>query len=165
MTEDEPGAAEPPRLVRLAARLLVLTAIRLALGLAGLAGARVAGADSGPAWAAFAFGAGVSAVLLIGDRRGALRSSVAPEPVPLGAGRTPLLRAAAAGLFPSTIGVSALAAVALAADPVLAALLAGVLGGMALAGVASLIGILVSERHEGAVLYASGRRLFSGPRR
>jgi hypothetical protein len=164
MTEQEPRAAEPPRLVPLAARLLALTAVRLALGLIGLAAAQAAGAEASAAGAAFAFGAGVSAAVLISDRRGLLRGQTDPAPAPAGAARASLLRAVAAGLFPSTVGVAALAAVALAANAVLAALLAGVLAGMALAGVAGLIGVVAWQQRAGAVLYASGRSLYRKPR-
>ena len=55
---------------------------------------------------------------------------------------------ALAGLFPSTVGVSILAASALAFDARLAAVLAGFLAGMGLASLAHAARLLAWERRE-----------------
>jgi hypothetical protein len=62
--------------------------------------------------------------------------------------------------------VTVFAVAALAADPVLAALMAGILAGMAVATVVGLTRIVVSERAEGVRYYGElyGKRIFSSPR-
>lgn len=56
-------------------------------------------------------------------------------------------------VLPSTVGVALFTAVALLFDPVLAGLLAGILGGMALMTLVSLLQIVMFERRLGGVLY------------
>jgi hypothetical protein len=68
--------------------------------------------------------------------------------LPPGAVAAPLHRVLAVGLWPSTLGVAVFAVASLAADAVLAALMAGILAGMAVATVISLARIVVSVRAE-----------------
>jgi hypothetical protein len=147
-------------------RLAALAAVRGAAGLACLAAAVAVGADGRPALAAFALGAAGAAALLVSDRRSRLLGSPRIEPLPADAGAAPFRHAVAVALWPSTIGVAVFAVASLAADTVLAALLAGILAGMAVASVISLSRIVVTERGEGVRYYGEfrGRRLFSSPR-
>jgi hypothetical protein len=154
------------RVFSITRRLGALAAVRGAAGLACFAAALAAGADSRPALAAFALGASGSAALLVSDRRSRFLGPPRVESLPPGAGVAPLHRAVAAGLWPSTLGVTVFAVVALAADAVLAALMAGILAGMAVATVIGLARIVVSERAEGVRYYGElhGKRIFSSRR-
>jgi hypothetical protein len=57
-------------------------------------------------------------------------------------------------MLPSTAGVAILAAVSLAFEPLLAAVLAGVLAGMGVVSLASWVEVVLWERRAGATLYA-----------
>ena len=126
------------RVQSLRLRLLLVAPVRLLLGLVWLVAARAAGAASGPALVAFAVGAFALTFLASNDPRARLRGRGGYEPaeLPAGAQVAPAWQHAAHALFPSTLGVSVLAAIALAFKPELSALLAGVLVGL---GVAALL--------------------------
>jgi hypothetical protein len=152
-----------PRLVPVLTRQLALTTVRLALGALALAGAFLAGAERAPGTAGFAFGAGVTTIMLLSDRRSLLLGRATPEPIPADAERERWQRYVAAGLFPSTVGVSVLAVVSLAFEPVLSAVLAGVLAGMGAAGALGSLQIFEAEQREGLRMFAEagrGNRLF-----
>jgi hypothetical protein len=146
-----------PRLVGLSQRQLVLGPIRLALGGAGFASAIAAGARPAVALLAFVVGAIGAGAVLTGDPRS--RGRALPEPMPLPADFT--LEAwqeiARRGVFPSTVGVAVLTVVALPFDTTLAALLAGILGGMALATAVSWLEYTALERRLGGRLYTERR--------
>ena len=144
----------------------MLAVVRGAAGLACLAAAVAIGADPRPALAAFALGAAGSAALLVSDRRSRFLGAPTVEPLPPGTHAAPFHHAVAAGLWPSTLGVTVLAVAALAADAVLAALMAGILAGMAVASVVSVARIVMSERADDVRYYGEfgGRGLFSSPR-
>jgi len=156
---------EHPRLCRLSTTALLVTPLRIALGCGVLVAARVAGAASTPAALAFGTLAGGTLFVILHDpRRRIWRSrGGAPLPVPLGARfltRTELVRAA---VFPSTVGVTALAAAAIALDnDTLAAGFGGVLAGMGLASLAVAAELLHRERQDGCRYYAEtrGSRVF-----
>jgi hypothetical protein len=146
---------------------LVLTAIRLVLGAAALAGAFLAGVERSAGGAGFAFGAGATALMLLTDRRSLLLGEPTLEPMPADAERETRRRSVTAGLYPSTVGVTLLAAASLAFEPVLSAVLAGVLAGMGVAGIVSAARIVLWERRRRARLYGEagrGKRLFVAPR-
>jgi hypothetical protein len=115
-------------------RALYVTPIRVALGVAWLGAARVAGAPGTGAVLAFAGGAFLIVFTLFNDprsrflRRGEARSAPADASV---AGP---VRQALHATLPSTVGVSALAAVALAFEPTLSAFLGGISTGLGVAG-------------------------------
>jgi hypothetical protein len=155
-TADATGL--PPRLVPLLTRQLALTAVRLSLGASALAGAFLAGVERAPGVAGFAFGAGTTTFMLLSDRRSLLLDWPTPEPIPSDAEHERWHRYVAAGLFPSTIGVGMLAIVSLGFDPVLSAVLAGVLAGMGAAGAVGSLQIFASERRDGLRLFAEGRK-------
>ena len=139
------------RIVHLA---LGLVAVRAALAAAGFAAALAAGAERGPAAVGLAFGAGVTAMALVSDRRWMFGKQPELHPVPDRVEHRGLPRAVAQGLLPSTVVVSVLLAIALGFDPVVAAVLAGVLAGMALAGLVTLADLVVREYREGMLVYA-----------
>jgi hypothetical protein len=132
--------------------------MRLGLGVVELALALAVGDRDPAALLAFALGALAVTVFLASDRRFASRSLDEPAPLPAEAEIIPPLRAALYGLLPSTAGASALALVSLAFEPVLAALLAGVVAGMGIASSASLYAVEAAERGGGGRLYAERRR-------
>src|SRR5262249_48795788 len=116
----------PPQVAASRTRLALVTPLRLALGVAVLAGALAEGAESDVALAAFALGAAFAAFAILGDRRSLLLRREPPEALPQDARLAPAWRAVLDAALPSTVGVAVLAAIALAVgQEVLAALLGG----------------------------------------
>jgi hypothetical protein len=158
-----PEAVGPARVVPLRTHLRVLAPVRAGLGVLALLGALAAGARFWAALLAFVVGAVAGGAFLTGDRRGVRRRLEAPPPLPAASVvEGSWLRVAAAGVVPSTAAVSALAAAAFAFEPTLAASLAGVLAGMALATCVSWADLAARERHLGGTLLVerNGSRLF-----
>jgi hypothetical protein len=164
MPADEPGSTRP-RLVRASTQLLVLTPIRLALGVAGLAAAGLAGVP-GPVALAFAVGALGATIALSADPRYSRDLLGEVPPLPPNPRYASRLEIALAGVFPSTVGVAVLTAVALFFDATLAGLLAGVLAGMAASGFIAWLNLDAIERRHDYRLYVErpGKRVFAGPR-
>ena len=120
-------------------RALLIAPIRLALGVLWLALARIAGAAATPALIAFCVGTLGIVFFAFADPRARLaHGEVDPLPAPAGATLAPRWRQALAAMFPSTIGVSVLAAIALFPSPTLAALLGGVCAGLGIAALLTL---------------------------
>jgi hypothetical protein len=118
-------------------RLLLIGPLRLALGIVWLGAARAVGGSGSAALLAFAAGAFAMAFLVWNDPRARFRHAPSrPEALPAGANVAPAWLHAVHAAFPSTVGVSVLAAVMLAFNPTLTALLAGILAGL---GVAALL--------------------------
>ena len=115
-------------------RALFVTPIRLALGAVWLAAALLGAAPRTGALLAFAGGGLVTVFVLANDPRVRFLPRREPQPAPAGASVASPLRQALAAALPSTVGVSLLAAVALAFQPTLTALLGGVSAGLGLAG-------------------------------
>jgi len=115
-------------------RALLVTPIRLALALVWLLAARLAGAPSAGALLAFGCGAFVTAFSLFNDPRRRFLPRDETRPLPAEARVAPPLRQALGATLPSTVGVSVLAAIALAFQPVLTALLGGISLGLAVGG-------------------------------
>ena len=109
--------------------------LRLALGLAAVLSARLAGASAPGAWLAFATGAFAVVFLLFNDPRARFRRQAEPQPLPADATVATPVRQALRALIPSTAGVSVLAAIALAFQPVLSAFLGGIAVGLGVSGV------------------------------
>jgi hypothetical protein len=152
----------PGPLVELRAFALPIVPVRLVLGLAGLAGARVLGVPPDAALALFAFGAGVFLVASFasGRRRGQFWQRVeAAEPVDPTAQIESRARTLVHAAYPSTIGVSALTAIALPIDAALAAVMAGILGGMAVGGLIFAVQLVLWEEREGVRLLATTKGL------
>jgi hypothetical protein len=115
-------------------RLLLVTPLRLVLGIVFLGAARAVGGASGATLVAFAVGAFAMAFLVPNDPRARLRRGPRePADLPPDAIVAPALLHAVHAALPSTVGVSILAAVTLAFAPTLTALLAGILVGLGLA--------------------------------
>jgi hypothetical protein len=115
-------------------RALWVTPIRVALGLAWLAAARLAGASASGAILAFGGGAFVTAFSLFNDPRRRFLPETEERPFPADAVVAPVVRQALSATLPSTVGVSVLAAIALAFQPALTALLGGISLGLGVAG-------------------------------
>ena len=133
---DRSGA---PALVEARQQALLIAALRSSLALAGLGASIARGLHTGVAFALLAFGATIVLLAVYGGdkrRRSALRFEN-PEPVPADARLESRLRGLAQAAYPSTIGLAALTAFALWPRPALAAVLAGILAGLA---VMSLVG-------------------------
>jgi len=120
-------------------RMLLVIPIRFGLGLLTLVAAVLAGAARGPALLAFVLGLlGIAFTIFNDPRARFLRREVEPLPLPADAVVASRARQAFAATLPSTLGVTALAAIALVPRPVLAALLGGVCAGLGLAALFSL---------------------------
>jgi hypothetical protein len=144
-------------------RLLLITPIRIGLGVALLAAAFVGDVRSGSLGLAFAVGAVFIAVAALADRRSLLLrgADAEPEPLPAGAVRDPPWRVALAAAVPSTIGLALLSVIALAiGNEVLGAVLAGAVAGLGLATAFAIFPLLAWERERAVRLYTGphGRR-------
>ena len=91
---------------------------------------------------------------LADPRRRILARGLEPSPVPPDATFDSNAQLAWSGLLPSSLAVSAFAAVALAFNETLAVLLAGAVAGMGLAGLVGGARITDEERRHGVELYA-----------
>ena len=164
MQRAEPGPGSP-RLVRASTQLLVLTPIRLGLGLAGLGASTLLG-RSGPALLAFGVGTLGATIALSADPRYSRDLLGEVPPLPPDALFVSRREIALRGVFPSTVGVAVLMGIALFFDATLAAVLAGVLGGMAAAGFIAWLNLEAIERRNDYRLYIErpGKRVFAVPR-
>jgi hypothetical protein len=115
-------------------RALYVTPIRVVLGAVWLVAARAAGAPGTGALLAFAGGAFVTVFTLFNDPRSRFLRRADPKNAPAGTTVANPVRQALHATLPSTVGVSALAAVSLAFQPTLAALLGGISAGLGMAG-------------------------------
>ena len=127
------------RLQSVRTRARLVAPLRIAIAAVWLGVSVAAGARTGVAFAAFAVGVVGIAFLALNDPR-ARFTGREPQPLPAGANVVvdPAWRQALSSLFPSTVGLSALAAIAVAPLPVLTALLAGAVAGLGVAAAASL---------------------------
>jgi hypothetical protein len=141
-----------PAVYRLGHQLLALSGLRLALASVGFAASVAAGATARSAGLGVGFGLAASAVGLLTNRRSPLLRRLTVEPLPEQARRTPLAHAVARGLLPSTAGVTLLLVISLAFEPIMAAVLAGILGGMSAVGLLSWLQVTLWERRRGARL-------------
>ncbi len=157
------------RLARLSLAALLVSPVRIALGLVGLAVAVLLDDRATSALVAFGIGAFLMAFAMVADRRGGIFAQRSePEPAPSGAAYESRLELVRRAMMPSTVGVSILAAIAFAAgQPALGALLAGALAGMGLASLVYGAVMAWQERESGAALYLDrrgGRVYTSAPR-
>jgi hypothetical protein len=121
---------------------------------------------SGPAGLAFAVGVVGAAIALSADPRYSRDLLGDVPPVPDRVRHASRLEIAVAGVFPSTVGVVVLTVIALFLDAALAALLSGILAGMAVSGFIAWINLDAIERRNDYRLYLErpGRRVFAEPR-
>ena len=144
-------------------KLLLITPIRLVLGVVLLCVTFVGNVQGRSLGLAFLVGAFFIAFAALVDRRSLLLRArdVEPEPLPAGAVEDPPWRVALAAAIPSTIGLAVLSLVAVGAGKdVLAALLAGGVAGLGVATVIALVSLLGWERERAVRLYTGphGRR-------
>lgn len=160
MTADPISTAGGPRVVRLALRARVLASIRGGLSALGGIAVVLVGAQAETALLGWAVGAVLVSIVLVGDPR--RRRDTAPERLSSDAVPESWAEIARTDVFPSTVGVAVLTLVALTFNAVLAAVMAGILGGMALMTVVSWVQVAVAERRLGGVLHVArgSRRLY-----
>jgi hypothetical protein len=144
----------PPAVYRVVHQRLVLSGIRLALAGVAFAGSIVAGAEGRAAAVGLALGAGICALALVTDRRWLLLGKPTAEPLPQDVRRASLARAVAEGMLPSTVGVAVLAAASLVFEPILSAVLAGVLAGMGIVSLVSCVEVALWERRTDTQVFA-----------
>jgi hypothetical protein len=145
-----------PRLGRLSSITILLAPIRVGCALTVLVPALLLGHKTQVELLAFGLGAVLCAALVLGDPRRRHRRRPELEPLPVRIELQPWQELALTHVYPSTVGVTALGLLALVLEPTLAALLAGVLAGMAAASVVAWLEIISLERRLGARLF--GRR-------
>jgi len=154
-TATEVGA-DAPALVNARVQALLIAGLRLGLAFAAVGLARVRGLDPGPAAGSFALGAGLLLIALPASltRRSGRRRVAEAAPFPEGAAVMPHRRALVLAMYPSTIGLTAVTAIALAVKPELAAVLAGILAGLGLAALYSAGQLALAEHELGGHLFA-----------
>ena len=144
----------PPAVYRVTHQRLALSGTRLGHAALGFAGSVAAGAAVAAAGVGLALGAGICGLALVTDRRWLLLGKPEAGPLPDGARPAALTRAVATGMLPSTVGVAVLAAASLAFQPILSAVLAGVLAGMGTVSLISALEVAWWEHGTGGRLYA-----------
>jgi hypothetical protein len=133
-------------------RLLLVGPLRLVLAAGLLLAARAASLSGGPTLLAFAAGAFVIVFLASNDPRARFRrGSGEAVQLPADARVAPPWQHVVHAAVPSTVGVTILAAAAVAFEPTLTALCAGILAGLGIAALAAARG--------------TDRRLYLDPRR
>jgi hypothetical protein len=167
-TAEMETRAGAPALVEARQQALLIAALRAMLGLAGVAAAVARGVDGGPAFGLAAFGAAVVLLSIYGgDRRhrSALKFSE-PEPAPGDAHMQGRWRGLAEAAYPSTIGLTALTAIALWPQPPLAAFLAGILLGLAVMSLVGFARLTALERRRRSTILIDYKasRVFETPR-
>ena len=155
-------------LVELRAYFLLIQPVRLVLGLLGLAAARALGVSPSASIWLFGLGAVLFGLgMLTTRRRGAFFERADSASDVDGAYEIESrLRTLARSAYPSTIAVSALTAIALPINASLAALLAGILAGMAVVGGIFGCELVQWEQSRGVRLFAlpgRGRELYVRP--
>lgn len=136
---------------------LPIVPIRLALGFVFLGAARLAGLEPTPSVWLFGLGAAVFAVAMLTSRRRRMFWVRVAEATPIDSA-APVAGWAwtiSRSMFPSTLAVSALAALALPLNTALTALLAGVLAGMGVMGGFFAAELLIWERPRNVRLLAT----------
>jgi hypothetical protein len=115
-------------------RALYVTPIRVVLGAVWLLAARLAGAPGEGAVLAFAGGAFLIVFTLFNDPRSRFLRRGDARDAPVDVVVASRVRQALHATLPSTAGVSALAAVSLAFEPILSSFLGGISAGLGIAG-------------------------------
>jgi len=136
---------------------LPIVPIRLGLGFVFLGAARALGVTAGGSARLFGLGAFLFALAMLTSRRRRLFWVRAAEATPIDADApvADWVWTIARSLFPSTLAMAALTAIALAANPALAALLAGILAGMGIVGLVFAVELLLWERNRNVRLLST----------
>jgi Na+/H+ antiporter NhaD/arsenite permease-like protein len=144
-------SAEAPTLSRVSVRAIGVAAIRLALGIAFVVASTLRGLDGGPAAVAAIAGALVLTLIALGQSGRAQGADPADAlPVPADARFDPGWVGVLLACIPSTVGVSAMAVLALVFSPALGAVLGGVLLALGALAAVSWAQLEVRERREQA---------------
>ena len=140
--------AGAPTLSSASVRAAGVAAIRLLLGVGFVAGSVARGLDRGPALLAAFVGALVLVMIALGPRGRTRESDLGDAlPVPPDARFDPRWLGVLQACVPSTVGVAAMAVVAVVFSPALAAVLGGVL--LALGGLAAVAWVQLAARERG----------------
>ena len=131
--------------------------IRFAIAAVCAAAARAAGLSTSVVLVAFALGCFGCAAVVLSDRRGLILGAPQHVPVPDDALFASRLAAALSACFPSTAGLAVLSLVALVADAKLAALLAGGVPGLGIAGLVSGVQVAQLERRQGLEYFVAAK--------
>ena len=143
------------RLVRVLWGLLGVTPLRFVLAAGALLAAIAGGAEGDPARVAFVLGLVGGAGLVLGDpRRRMLRREIVLRPAPDEFDLEEPWRSSLRALYPSSLGLTVLSLVALAWDPVLSAVLAGVIAGLGVAGLIAAVEVALQERRLGGRVFS-----------
>jgi hypothetical protein len=151
---------EPPTLRRCVDRLVFVAPIRFGLGAVCLVLAWAAGAKGSVAFVAFAIGGFGVFLAVMSDRRAVFLGKPERVPVPDDARFAGRWEAALSACLPSTVGMTVLSLAALNFQPTLAALIAGGIAGLGLAGLVSGLRLAAQERDERIELYVAGGSRF-----
>lgn len=167
-TADVNERSGAPALVEARQQALLIAALRGLLAVGGVIASVARGVHPGPALGLAIFGAALVLLSIYGGGRPARsRARFAnPEPAPADAHMQGRWRGLAEAAYPSTIGLTALTAIALWPQPPLAAFLAGILAGLA---VMSLVGftrltLLERSRRSRILIDYKASRVFETPR-
>ena len=166
---EDADAGTEFRVLPVTTRALMVVPIRIALGLAGLAvAAALSDRPLANLFRQFFVGAVIFGfVAIASETRRVNWHGDELDPLPSEARVATLSYTVADGVLPSTVGVTVLMVASLVFEPRLAALLAGLLAGMGLAALVSVVQLLDWERRAGARLYATpgySPQLFAEPR-
>jgi hypothetical protein len=151
-----PGARpEAPTLRRIVDRLVFVAPLRFALAAFCAALAWVAGSTPSVLLVSFALGCIGFAGVVLTDRRAVLLGQRARLAAPDDACYARRWATAVSACFPSSVGLTVLALVALVVNATLTALLAGGIAGLGLAGLVAGLQLGLRERAEGVELYVA----------
>lgn len=130
--------------------------IRFALAGAGLGASLAIGATRQAAVLAFGLGLAGGVLFVLADprRRWGGGAQVEPAEPPAGAEREDWWRTALRASYPSTVGLAVLAAISIVFNAVLVGVLAGVIGGLGVAGLVAGVEVAAKERRLGGRLLA-----------
>ena len=162
-TADRNERSGAPALVEARQQALLIAALRGVLAVAGVGAAIARGVHPGRRSGWSIFGAALVLLSIYGGGRPARSAArfANPEPTPAEARMQGAWRGLAEAAYPSTIGLTALTAIALWPQPPLAAFLAGILAGLA---VMSLVGLRAADAARARSPVADPDRLQGEPR-
>jgi hypothetical protein len=144
-----------PQVTRIVSTTLLVSPVRLALSGVGLVVATVVGAPAGSALLAFATAAAGMALVVLNDPRRRLFERGPAEPLPTTALELTRLQSVGRALYPSSLGLVVLVAIAMGLGRgTLGALLSGLLAGLGLASLVVGIDLMRRERRSGREYYA-----------
>ena len=167
-TADRNERSGAPALVEARQQALLIASLRGLLAVAGVLAAMARGVHAGPAFGLAVFGAALVLLSVYGGGKPARSAArfANPEPTPSEARMQGPWRGLAEAAFPSTIGLTALTAIALWPQPPLAAFLAGILAGLAVMSLVGFVKLTLLERRRRSRILVDYKasRVFETPR-